>query len=188
MAYDKVIDSSKLNSAMTATADAIRGKTGGTAQIPWNESTGFASAVGEIETGGSSTAYDELVENLIRSNSFSVVSSKRMSMAKNAFERTDVEKADLNVDRIDRGCFNYSSLTTLVLRYSGVVELKSSNAFISCPMRGGSWETGDAPEGYLYVPDNRVSSYASDTNWGVFCSDVEGEAPTLILPLSDYEG
>ncbi len=50
MAYDKVIDSAKLNGAMTATADAIRGKTGGTAQIPWNESTGFASAVGGIST------------------------------------------------------------------------------------------------------------------------------------------
>ena len=60
MAYDKVIDSAKLNGAMTATADAIRGKTGGTTQIPWNESTGFASAVSAI----SATATEDLTDVL----------------------------------------------------------------------------------------------------------------------------
>lgn len=52
MAYDKVIDSGKLNSALTATANAIRSKTGKTAKITWNESTGFASNVNSISTGG----------------------------------------------------------------------------------------------------------------------------------------
>ena len=49
MAYDKVIDSTKLDTAMTATADAIRAKTGGTANLEWNESTGFKNAVEAIE-------------------------------------------------------------------------------------------------------------------------------------------
>lgn len=48
MAYDKLIDSAKLEGAMTATANAIRAKTGGTAQIAWNESSGFSSAVSGI--------------------------------------------------------------------------------------------------------------------------------------------
>lgn len=51
MAYDKLIDSVKLDGAMNATADAIRAKTGGTADIPWNESTGFASAISVIPVG-----------------------------------------------------------------------------------------------------------------------------------------
>jgi len=51
MAYDKVIDSAKLDTAITATADAIRAKTGGTAKLAWNESTGFASDVGGITSG-----------------------------------------------------------------------------------------------------------------------------------------
>lgn len=51
MAYDKIIDSAKLDGALTATADAIREKTGDTAQIQWNESTGFASAISAIESG-----------------------------------------------------------------------------------------------------------------------------------------
>ena len=53
MAYDKLIDSAKLDAAMNATADAIRGKTGGSADIPWNESTGFASAIAAIASGTS---------------------------------------------------------------------------------------------------------------------------------------
>ena len=50
MAYDKIVDSAKLDGAMAATADAIRGKTGKTADIPWNESTGFASEIASITT------------------------------------------------------------------------------------------------------------------------------------------
>lgn len=48
MAYDKVVDSAKLDAGMTATANAIRAKTGGTGAIPWKENTGFADAVGDI--------------------------------------------------------------------------------------------------------------------------------------------
>lgn len=50
MAYDKIIDSVKLDGALTATADAIREKTGDTAQIQWNESTGFRDAIAGIQT------------------------------------------------------------------------------------------------------------------------------------------
>lgn len=52
MAYDKVVDSAKLDAGMTATANAIRAKTGGTGKISWNSDTGFKTAVEEIQTGG----------------------------------------------------------------------------------------------------------------------------------------
>lgn len=52
MPYDKLIDSAKLDAAMNASADAIRAKTGGTADIPWDESTGFANAISGITTSG----------------------------------------------------------------------------------------------------------------------------------------
>lgn len=49
MAYDKIIiDSAKFEGAVKATADAIRAKTRGTAKLPWDESTGFASSVSAI--------------------------------------------------------------------------------------------------------------------------------------------
>ncbi len=50
MAYDKIIDSAKLDGALSATADAIRAKAGGTTKIAWNETNGFAEAVGNIST------------------------------------------------------------------------------------------------------------------------------------------
>lgn len=49
MAYDKVVDSAKLDAAVTASANAIRAKTGENAKIPWNETSGFASAISQIK-------------------------------------------------------------------------------------------------------------------------------------------
>lgn len=54
MAFDKVIDSTQLDSAMTYTANRIRNKTGGTDQITWDSAKGFGDAVDAI-TGGSSS-------------------------------------------------------------------------------------------------------------------------------------
>ena len=51
MAFDKVIDSTKLEAGMTATANAIRAKTGGSSPIEWNEETGFKTAVEVISSG-----------------------------------------------------------------------------------------------------------------------------------------
>lgn len=52
MAFDKVIDSTQLDAAMTYTANRIRNKTGGTDQIAWDSAKGFGDAVDAI-TGGS---------------------------------------------------------------------------------------------------------------------------------------
>lgn len=49
MAFDKLIDSAKFDAAMEASADAIRAKTGDTAKIPWDETSGFASAISLIK-------------------------------------------------------------------------------------------------------------------------------------------
>lgn len=51
MAYDKVVDSAQLDGAMTATADAIRGKTGETAPIVWDAANGFSAAIAAIAEG-----------------------------------------------------------------------------------------------------------------------------------------
>lgn len=53
MALDKVIDSAKLEGAITATADAIREKAGITDKLEWNQETGFAEAVSAISVDSS---------------------------------------------------------------------------------------------------------------------------------------
>lgn len=52
MAYDTVIDKAQLEGAITASADAIREKTGDVALIPWLADKGFAEAIAAIEAGG----------------------------------------------------------------------------------------------------------------------------------------
>lgn len=72
MAYDKLVDSAKLDGALKSTADAIRAKTGGTENIPWSETEGFKSAVEGITAGGGSggsTSGDGrpfMIENVMR--------------------------------------------------------------------------------------------------------------------------
>ena len=52
MAFDKVIDSTQLNAAMSYTANCIRNKTGDTNQITWDSAKGFGDAVDAITSGG----------------------------------------------------------------------------------------------------------------------------------------
>ena len=52
MAFDKVIDSAALDSAMTYTANRIRNNTGDTNQIIWDSAKGFGDAVDAISSGG----------------------------------------------------------------------------------------------------------------------------------------
>lgn len=54
MAFDTVIDKAQLEAAMKATADAIREKTGDTANCTWDPAQGFAALIAAIESGGGS--------------------------------------------------------------------------------------------------------------------------------------
>lgn len=65
MGYDKLVDSAKLDAALTATADAIRSKTSGTQKIAWDAIKGFADAIASASKVASGTftpsfpGYDE---------------------------------------------------------------------------------------------------------------------------------
>ena len=48
MGFDTVVDGAKLNGGMTATAEAIRSKTGGSETITWDPEAGFAFSVSKI--------------------------------------------------------------------------------------------------------------------------------------------
>lgn len=66
MAFDKVIDSTQLDAAMTYTANRIRNKTGGTDQIAWDSAKGFGDAVDAITGGGADhSAEDAIIDRSI---------------------------------------------------------------------------------------------------------------------------
>ena len=58
MAYDKIVDSTALDAAMSYTANRIRNKTGGTDQIAWDSAKGFGDAVDAITSGSSAPESD----------------------------------------------------------------------------------------------------------------------------------
>ncbi len=95
MAFDKVVDSAKLDSALTATANAIRAKTGGTEPIIFDETQGFKADVEIIETGG---GYEQGFED----GKNSVVQFERYTRALQLTSLNVLEKKDvvLNLDNI----------------------------------------------------------------------------------------
>lgn len=72
MALDKLVDSSKLDGALTATADAIRSKTGETAKVVWDADKGFADVVTDIKvnpTLQAKTATPSATEQVVTADS-----------------------------------------------------------------------------------------------------------------------
>lgn len=61
MSVDKLVDSTQLESDLTDVADAIRAKTGGTADLAFPAD--FVSEIGSIETGGGGFTWDDLASN-----------------------------------------------------------------------------------------------------------------------------
>lgn len=61
MAYDKIVDSTALDTALTYTANRIRNKTGGTDQIAWDSAKGFGDAVDAITSGGADRSIEDAI-------------------------------------------------------------------------------------------------------------------------------
>lgn len=94
MALDKVIDSAELDAGMTATANAIREKTGSTDPIVWDTSKGFKSAVEGIQTGGGGGA----------------------DVARSILDKSITEYSDSDIVKIgDYGLMNCSKLSKVSL-------------------------------------------------------------------------
>lgn len=58
MADYKLVDIEQLEAGLTATADAIRAKTGATEEIPWDSETGMAANIEEVFDAGKKAEYD----------------------------------------------------------------------------------------------------------------------------------
>lgn len=86
---------------------------------------------------------------------------------------TSLTYADVGyIPRIMNAMFtNDSALTSVVLRYQGVVNFRT-DAFTGTPIESGT--------GYIYVPDDLVDTYKSATGWSTHASQIKGisELPT----------
>jgi hypothetical protein len=62
MALDKLIDSARLDGALSATATAILSKTGGSTPLTWDMDEGFADVIEDIPTGGGGDSSKDFIE------------------------------------------------------------------------------------------------------------------------------
>lgn len=78
MALDRVVDSAVLDGALSATANAIREKTGSTERIAWDEAKGFSDVIVDVYEAGKKAEYEarwnaihDSIENFGCKNAFS---------------------------------------------------------------------------------------------------------------------
>lgn len=153
MAVDKLVDSAQLDAALTATANAIRAKTGSSSSLPWNLSTGFQSAVEEIPEGGGSTeAEDGIIDRTIsgfyRNNRVSCVSVNAFyacrgltgiefgaatTIASNAFGGcTNLETISFPVATSSIANMMFARCSKLRTVYAPMIDTIGTSAFSSC--------------------------------------------------------
>ena len=101
MPFDTVIDKAQLESAITASANAIREKTGDTALIEWLSDKGFAEAIAAIEAGGISFAKGKFVPS---------EDVPTIEIAHNLGVAPDLLICSLNGSLATSGCVNYAML------------------------------------------------------------------------------
>ena len=108
MAYDKIVDSTALDTALTYTADRIRVKTGDTAQIAWDNDKGFGDAVDAIS--GDYSVEDGLITRTI---SGEYVNDRISAIADRVFTNTKLTSISCqNVTTIGVRAFEGSRLQT----------------------------------------------------------------------------
>ena len=82
---------------------------------------------------------------------------------------------------VDSAFYGCTNLTTIILSSNQVVTLNNINAFTNSPIANGT--------GYIYVPDNLVDSYKSDTNWSTYANQIKplSELPSNLKEEYGYD-
>lgn len=152
-------------------ADAIRGKTGSQAAIAVKN---MASQIDSIQAGGGGSGD---LDSLIAGTITEILGSNTMSVRPSAFNGLDsLVTAEFMVVRniYDYAFYGCSGLEALIIRTSDAIcNLASTTAFYG----SGIESTGN---GHIYVPDDMVYAYRSQTNWSNYASKIR--------PLSEYTG
>lgn len=126
-----IVDRDKLDAALTATASAIRVKTGGSGSIAFDMATdmGFKSAIDAIPTGGGGDWATPIIERTI-SGSYTNLSASRVGLY--AFQSC-VELTTVNFPACSRiYSYAFQSCVNLTTALFPVCTLIESYAFASC--------------------------------------------------------
>lgn len=171
MAFDKVVDSSQLDAAMTYTAGRIREKTGETASIPWNATKGFGDAIDAITAGSQK-------QIKVHTNAGASVTATMGTQSVSGTAGTD---GICLLDVPENGDWTVSAVSGTQTAMSQVVTVSDvydvSVSFVSATLNDNSWETiravSDRGEGANY--------------WSVGdCKEVTLNGTVGALTLSNY--
>jgi len=180
MAYDKIIDSAKLDAAMTATADKIRAGTGNTAKIPWDESNGFADSVPaaveqatpsiSVSSGGLITASATQGAGIVKSGTKSATKQLTVQAAKTVTPSSSAQTA------VARGRYTTGAVTVAAIpsTYKRV-----ATGTITANASSGNLKTYPLTVSGLGFTPSRVilwlsSAYAANAWDSVICVDWSG--------------
>lgn len=104
------------------------------------------------------------------------------SMFSDCRKLTKIDISKLADSSNDRFAYNGYSLKTLIIRTMDTIPSLQSNAFTNCYHFYGTVNATYNPDGLkdgrIYVPDDKVESLKTATNWSVFAD--------IIVPLSTY--
>lgn len=152
-------------------ADAIRGKTGSQAAIAVKN---MASQIDSIQAGGGGSGD---LDSLIAGTITEILGSNAVNVRPSAFNGLDsLVTAEFMVVRniYDYAFYGCSGLEALIIRTSDAIcSLASTTAFYGSGIEANG-------NGYVYVPDDMVYAYRSQTNWSNYASKIR--------PLSEYTG
>ena len=119
---------------------------------------------------------------LFNSSNVNIMTAMFMGCVK--LEKIDMEKLASGEYETQQFAYNCHSLKTLIIRTMDVIPTLKSDAFENCYHFYGTQNSTYNPDGLkdgrIYVPDDKVESIKTATNWSVFAD--------IIKPLSEYTG
>lgn len=201
MALDKLVDSTQLNADLTAVADAIRAKSGGSAALAFP--AGFVSEIGNIPSGGSSS-YSDMVNAFAKKEiSGDIVLDSSVTGFPITYFMSEQPITSFRADGLlymanysFYGCRSLESIS-----FPNLVNLYAAQCFRDCtslrlacfPKLGGSQTPGAIGYFYSSTFQGCTSLETADlnvlgtSNRGLFATDFFGctSFKTLILRKSD---
>lgn len=200
MAYDKIVDSAKLDADLTMVADAIRARAGTSEPLAFPE--GMKDAVEgipdllELRLTNKLAKYSNSNPIELQNRCFAECSMlteidlpNATYLGTSAFEKctglTCVEfpKANYCNWTVFQGCTNLHTASFGTKLTLGAGAFKGCSALITVILQGATmsileqtWVFENTPiesgSGYVYVPRALVDSYKSATNWSAFASQI----------------
>ena len=126
--------------------------------------------------------YCKLLTSIPALNTSSCTSMSQMFYYCYILEKIDITKLVSGTNYNNYFASNCYSLKTLIIRTMDTIPTLNSNAFQNCyhfyGTQDGIYNPNGLKDGRIYVPDDKVASLKTATNWSVFAD--------IIKPLSEY--